>query len=54
MKYTKPKFEIGDRVRISKIDFPFQKGNKPQFTGELFEISSISTEELAINIVKKS
>ena len=28
----KPKFESGDRVRISKYDLPFRKGYKPQFT----------------------
>ena len=31
-KYTKPKFKIGDRVRISKNDIPFRKGYRPQFT----------------------
>ena len=29
-KYTNSKFQIGDRVRISKKDIPFQKGYKPQ------------------------
>ena len=41
-KYTKPKFKIGDRVRISKNDIPFRKGHKPQFTDE---ISAISTKK---------
>ena len=44
-KYTKPKFKIGDRVRISKNDIPFRKGYKPQFTDEIFEISAISTKK---------
>ena len=35
-EYKKPKFGIGDRVRISKYDLPFRKGNKPQFTQEIF------------------
>ena len=31
-KYKKPKFRIGDRVRISKYDLPFRKGYKPKIT----------------------
>ena len=31
-EYKKPKFGIGDRVRISKYDLLFRKGYKPQFT----------------------
>ena len=31
-EFKKPKFKIGDRVRISKYDLPFRKGYKPQFT----------------------
>ena len=45
-KYTKPKFKIGDRVRISKNDISFRKGYKPQFTDEIFEISALSTKHL--------
>ena len=41
--YRKPKFEIRDRVRISKYDLPFRRGNKPQFTKEVFEIVAISS-----------
>ena len=33
-KYKKSKFEIGDRVRISKYDLLFRKGFKSQFTQE--------------------
>ena len=51
-KYTKPKFKIGDRVRISKNDIPFRKGYKPQFTDEIFEISAISTKKPSIYIIK--
>ena len=29
-EFKKPTFKIGDRVRISKYDFPFRKGYKPQ------------------------
>ena len=41
----KPKFKIGDRVRISKFDSPFRKGYKPQFTREVFEIVAISSRK---------
>ena len=41
-EFRKPKFEIGDRVRISKYDLPFRKGYKPQLTKEVFEIFEIS------------
>ena len=39
----KPKFQIGDRVRISKYDLSFRKGYKPQFTKEVFEIVATSS-----------
>ena len=45
-EYKKPKFGIGDRVCISKYDFPFRKGYKPQFTQEIFEILTIATKNL--------
>ena len=35
-EYKKPKFGIGDIIRISKYDLPFRKGYKPQFTREIF------------------
>ena len=41
----KPKFKVGDRVRISKYDLPFRKGYKPQFTEEVFEIVAISSKK---------
>ena len=31
-EYRKPKFKVGDGVRISKYDLPIPKGNKSQFT----------------------
>ena len=40
----KPKFKIGNRVRISKYDLPFRKGYKPQFTKKVFKIVSISSK----------
>ena len=39
----KPKFKIGDRVRISKYHLPFRKGYKPQFTQEVFQVVAISS-----------
>ena len=41
----KPKFKVGDRVRISKYDLPFRKAYKPQFTKEVFEIVAISSQK---------
>ena len=43
-EYKKPKFENGDRVRISKYDLPFRKSYKPQFTQDNFEIVAIATK----------
>ena len=44
-EFRKPKFKVGDRVRISKFDLPFRKGCKPQFTKEVFEIVAISSKK---------
>ena len=44
-EFSKPKFEVGDRVRISKYHLPFRKGYKPQFTEEVFEIVAISSKK---------
>ena len=41
----KPKFKIGDRVRISKYDLPFRRGYTPQFTQEVLEIVAISSRK---------
>ena len=48
----KPKFGIGDRVRISKYDLPFRKYYKPQFTQENFESVAIATKKLSIYTIK--
>ena len=40
-KKIKPKFKVGDTVRISKKFMPFHKGYKPQFTDEVFTITHI-------------
>ena len=44
-EFTPPKFAIGDKVRISKIDLPFRKGCKPQFTEEIFEIVALASRK---------
>ena len=44
-EFRKPKFKVGDRVRISKYDLLFRKGYKPQFTKEVFEIVAISSKK---------
>ena len=44
MKYTQPKFKIGNTMRVSKTDISFRKRYKPQFTDELFEFLLIFTK----------
>ena len=44
-EFRKPKFKVGDRVRISKFDLPFRKGYKLQFTKEVLEIVAISSKK---------
>jgi len=40
-KINKPKFNIGDRVRIYSHKTKFDKGSKPNWTREIFIISHI-------------
>ena len=42
-EFRKPKFKVGDRVRIWEYDLPFRKGYKPQFTKEVFDIAASSS-----------
>ena len=44
-EYKKPKFGIGESVRISKYDLLFRKGYKPQITEEIFEIVAIAIKK---------
>ena len=44
-EFKKPKFENGDRVRISKYGLPFRKGCKPQFTKKVVEIVAICSRK---------
>ena len=43
--FKKPKFTIGDSVRISKFDLPFRKGYKPQFTEAIFQVVAIASKK---------
>ena len=45
-EFKKPKCKVGDRVRVSKYELPFNKGCKPQFTKKVFEIVAISSTKL--------
>jgi transposase len=40
----KPKFQIGDIVRIAKKDLPFKKGYQQSYTDETFQIIDIVTK----------
>ena len=42
-EFKKPTFKISDRVRISRYDFPFREGYKPQFTRDVFESMATAT-----------
>ena len=44
-EFRKPKFESGDRVRISSYDLPFRKGYRPQFPSEVFELVAFSSRK---------
>ena len=43
IEYKKPRFKIGDKVRISKYDIPFRKSYKSQFTSEVLQNAKIAT-----------
>ena len=49
----KPKFYVGDCVRIAKTDLPFRKGYKQIFTDEVFEIVAIPTAYSLIDAEKE-
>ena len=44
-KLGEPKFRTGNRVRNSKYDFAFRKGNRPQYRKEVFETVAISSRK---------
>ena len=37
----KPRFKVGDQVRISRIKEKFEKGYEPNFTYEVFKIAKV-------------
>ena len=39
----KPRYKIGNRVRIAKEDLPFKKGYRQSFTDEVFLVTNIAT-----------
>ena len=39
----KPRYKIGNRVRIAKEDLPFEKGYRQNFTDEVFRVTNIAT-----------
>lgn len=41
VKTKPPKFDVGDKVHISKYDIAFRKGYKPQYTREVFIINRV-------------
>lgn len=40
-KVTKPKFKVGDHVRISKVKGKFEKGYQPNWTYEVFTVKQM-------------
>ena len=44
LKIQKPKFELGDKVRLAYDEFSFRKGYKPQFTDRIYTVEKISTD----------
>ena len=51
--YTKPKFKVGDKVRISKYKRPvFDKGYTPNWTEEIFTVDTIKYTNLITYKIK--
>ena len=51
-KVSKPKFKVGDRVRIGRKKDTFEKGFTPNWTEELFTIASVkNTQPVTYTIV---
>ena len=42
-KNTKPKFQVGDKVRLALAEGKFQKGYKPHYAHEIFLVRKINT-----------
>jgi hypothetical protein len=52
IKYKRPKFKVGDVVRISKYKHVFSKGYTPNWTGELFTIAEVKKTRPVTYILK--
>ena len=50
-EFPPPKFAIGDKVGISKIDLPFRKVYKPQFLEKFFEIVALASRNPQLTLV---
>lgn len=50
--FRKPKFHVGDKVRISKYKHMFEKGYTPNWTTEVFEIHKIQITDPVTYILK--
>ena len=48
----KPKFKVGDKVRISKFKHVFEKGYTPNWTTEIFTVNRIMNTEPVTYILK--
>ena len=51
-KATSPKFHVGDKVRITRKKGTFQKGFTPNWTEEVFTISSVKSTKPPTYIIK--
>ena len=54
MLHIKPKFDLGDSVRISRLKGLFEKGYLPNWSEELFTISEIKHTDPTTYIIKDS
>ena len=50
--YSKPKFSVGDNVRISKYKHIFEKGYTPNWTTEIFKIDKVQNTNPSTYILK--
>jgi len=52
LKHKKPKFSVGDRVRITKNKGVFEKADTPRWTEEVFKVKEVYyTEPITYKIV---
>ena len=53
LKKSKPKFKVGDIVRINKTKRTFDKGYLPNWTQELFQILAVVKTQTPITYKRK-